>query len=117
VGILLGFIAGDAAKTWSNKGKEARKARFLEDVTRYFGAAAANPIDYLDCDWIKETWSKGGFGGHMPPGVIERYGRALRDPVGSIHWAGPETSTIWSGYIDGAIRSGERAAKEILDRW
>ncbi|MEX2420860.1 MAG: FAD-dependent oxidoreductase, partial [Actinomycetota bacterium] len=33
---------------------------------------------------------------------------------GSIHWAGAETSPVWNGYMDGAIRSGERVAKEIL---
>ena len=44
------------------------------------------------------------------------YGRALRAPVGRIHWAGTETSTYWNGYMDGAVRSGERAAKEVLDR-
>ncbi|ALO67028.1 amine oxidoreductase [Arthrobacter alpinus] len=31
-----------------------------------------------------------------------------------IHWAGAETSAIWNGYMDGAIRSGRRAADEIL---
>jgi monoamine oxidase len=35
--------------------------------------------------------------------------------VGLIHWAGTETSTYWNGYMDGAVRSGERAAKEILN--
>ena len=43
------------------------------------------------------------------------YGRALRAPVGRIHWAGTETSTYWNGYMDGAVRSGERAAREVLD--
>jgi monoamine oxidase len=39
----------------------------------------------------------------------------MRQPVGAIHWAGTETSTYWNGYMDGAVRSGERAAKEVLD--
>jgi monoamine oxidase len=34
--------------------------------------------------------------------------------VGRIHWAGSETSDIWNGYMDGAVRSGLRAADEIL---
>jgi monoamine oxidase len=34
--------------------------------------------------------------------------------VGPIHWAGTETSPVWSGYMDGAVRSGERAAAEAL---
>ena len=38
----------------------------------------------------------------------------LREPVGPIHWAGTETSEVWSGYMDGAVRSGERAAAEAL---
>ena len=30
------------------------------------------------------------------------------------HWAGAETATVWNGYMDGAVRSGERAAREAL---
>lgn len=50
----------------------------------------------------------------MPPGAWTGFGPALRAPVGRIHWAGTETATIWNGYIDGAIRSGEDAAAEVL---
>jgi monoamine oxidase len=50
----------------------------------------------------------------MAPGVLLDYGRALRDPVGRVHWAGTETATRWPGYIDGAVESGERAAREVL---
>ena len=50
----------------------------------------------------------------MPPGVGSKLGPAIREPQGRIHWAGTETATVWSGYIDGAISSGKRAAAEIL---
>ena len=46
--------------------------------------------------------------------MLTTYGTALREPVGRIHWAGAETSTFWNGYMDGAIRAGERAAREVL---
>jgi monoamine oxidase len=56
--------------------------------------------------------------------VWTTFGRALRAPVETLHWAGTETATEWMGYIDGAVQSGERAAREILealavpqDRW
>lgn len=116
VGILLGFITGDKAKAWSLKGKEARQAQFLADATRYFGEEAARPLEYLDYDWTRDVWSKGGFSGYMPPNVMTRYGHALRERVGAIHWAGTETSSVWTGYVEGAIRSGQRATKEILDQ-
>ena len=51
---------------------------------------------------------------HYAPGVLTGFGKALRKPCGKIHWAGTETATLWSGSIEGAIRSGERAADEIL---
>jgi monoamine oxidase len=43
------------------------------------------------------------------------FGPALARPFGRVHWAGTETSTYWNGYMDGAVRSGERAAVEVLD--
>ena len=44
------------------------------------------------------------------------YGRALRGPIGAIHWAGAEAATVWNGYMDGAVQSGERAAAAVLAR-
>jgi monoamine oxidase len=52
----------------------------------------------------------------MAPGIMTTVGKVIREPHGRIHWAGTETSTKWTGYIDGAIRSGERAAAEVLAR-
>jgi monoamine oxidase len=51
----------------------------------------------------------------MPPGALTEFGRALREPVGPIHWAGTETASVWTGYMDGAVRSGERAAAGVLE--
>jgi monoamine oxidase len=48
------------------------------------------------------------------PGTLIEYGPALRTPVGRIHWAGTETSDYWQGYMDGAVRSGERVTHEVL---
>jgi monoamine oxidase len=50
----------------------------------------------------------------MTPGGWTSYGSALRRPIGPIHWAGAEIATIWNGYMDGAVRSGERAVAEAL---
>jgi monoamine oxidase len=47
-------------------------------------------------------------------GVWTQYGPALAEPVGRIHWAGAETADVWNGYMDGAARSGRRAAAEVL---
>jgi monoamine oxidase len=46
--------------------------------------------------------------------MVLDHGRALTEPVGRIHWAGAETASRWSGYMEGAVESGERAAREVL---
>ena len=51
---------------------------------------------------------------HAPTGVLTQFGRTLREPCGLIHWAGTESSAVMCGWVDGAIRSGERAAAEVL---
>ena len=73
-----------------------------------------HPVEYFDMNWAQQPWSHGGPTAIMGPGTLLRFGHALRTPVGRIHWAGTETSDFWQGYMDGAVRSGERAADEIL---
>ena len=67
-------------------------------------------------DWTADPWTRGCYGAHFPPGTWTQFGPALRRPVGLLHWAGTETATEWSGYMDGAVQSGKRVAAEILDR-
>jgi len=67
----------------------------------------------VEYSWTEEEYSRGCYAGYMPPGVWTAYGEALREPIGRIHWAGTETATIWNGYMDGALQSGERTAREV----
>jgi monoamine oxidase len=60
------------------------------------------------------VWNRGCPVAVLGPGTLVDFGRALRVPVDRIHWAGTETSTYWNGYMDGAVRSGERAATEVV---
>ena len=113
-GVLIGFIEGQEARQWGERSAAARRRAVLESFGRYFGAAARSPRHYEERNWGDEVWSRGCYVGFMPPGVLLDYGRALRKPVGRIHWAGTETATIWNGYMDGAVQSGQRVAKEVL---
>src|SRR5207245_51801 len=78
---------------------------------------AAFASGLIEAAWWKEEWTRGCSMAHFPPGILTRYGRLLREAFGRIHWAGTETATVSHGAIDGAVRSGERAAAEILDRF
>lgn len=115
-GMLVGFIDGDHAVQLSSAGHNSRRQQAISALVDYFGPEAAQPIAYDDQDWTAEEWSRGCYVGTMAPGVLTRFGPALREPCGRLHWAGTETATEWMGYMDGALQSGERAAAEVLAR-
>ncbi len=113
-GVLLGFIDGDDARALAGQSDSARATAALKSYATYFGSQAAHPRMYFDQVWANEIYTGGCPVGLMPPGVMLEYGQALRAPVGRIHWAGTETATVWTGYMDGAIQAGKRAAAEAL---
>ena len=90
-----------------------RQQTISRELARIFGEQALEPVGYVEKDWAADPWSLGCVS-PLPPGLLSRAGPALRKPVGRIHWAGTETSEIWCGYMDGAVRAGQRAAAEIL---
>jgi monoamine oxidase len=113
-GVLLGFIEGHDARVWGSRPAHDRRAAVIECFVRYFGSQAASPLDYVEMNWSAEPWTRGCYVGYTPPGVLTDYGAAIRAPVGRLHWAGAETSDYWNGYMDGAVRSGQRAAGEAI---
>jgi monoamine oxidase len=114
-GVLSGFFDGAPAMRWADRTPEERRAQVIADVAKAFGDAAKRPIDYAEQVWPCEPWSIGGYTSVCGPGTLTHFGPALTAPVGRIHWAGTETSDVWSGYVEGALRSGDRAAREVLD--
>ena len=113
-GVMLGFVGGADAETHVTLGEEERRERVLACFARLFGDEALAPRQYVEQDWGAEEWSGGGPTFILPPGAWAAAGPGLREPVGPIHWAGSETATRWAGFMDGAVRSGERAAAEVL---
>jgi monoamine oxidase len=114
-GAVFGFVGGDEARRYRAMSKADRRAAVLKNFSDLFGRQALNPTRFFDTDWPGARWSRGGPVGIAHPGLLLAHGPALRDPVGRIHWAGTETSGYWNGYMDGAVRSGKRAAREVID--
>src|SRR4051794_37393832 len=113
-GVLLGFIGGHEARLWGRRSAADPRAAALDSFARMFGEQARHPKETTEVLWANEVWSGGCPVALFGPRTLYDFGEALREPHGRIHWAGTETSTYWNGYMDGAVRSGERAAKEAL---
>jgi monoamine oxidase len=114
-GVMLGFLEGRHARELGRSPAEERRAAVVDSFTRLFGPRAAKPEAYIETLWAEEEFTRGCYGCHMPPGAWTSYGRALRPPIGALHWAGAEYATVWNGYMDGAVRSGRTAARDALD--
>ena len=112
-GVMLGFVGGPEAGEMAAMAPAERRAAMLGCFEQLFGPRARKPLDYAEQEWAAEEWSGGGPTSNFGPGGWSECGPTLRKPVGRIHWAGTETATVWSGYMEGALQAGERAAAEV----
>lgn len=113
-GLIAGFFDANHAIDHTEAGVDGRREMVVTMLAEHFGPAARTPRDYVDVDWSATRWSNGCYGNFAPPGVYAHFAEWLRRPVGPIQWAGTETSPRWTGYVEGAIRSGESAADAVL---
>ena len=113
-GILVGFMEGNDGRAFARRTLDERRDAVVSCYARYFGPKALHPLEYIERDWMAEQYSRGCYGAHFTPGVWTGFGHALRTPIGPIHWAGAECAPVWNGYMEGAVRSGESTAREVL---
>ncbi|OWF47168.1 amine oxidase [flavin-containing] A-like [Mizuhopecten yessoensis] len=114
---IMGFVLADQARNLVEMSVTERKTTLCQYYAKAFKMDRfMQPTDYIEKNWMEDEFSGGCYLGVMPPGVLTKYGRMLRKPIGRVHFAGTETATEWIGYMDGALQSGDRAAHEILDK-
>ena len=113
-GVLCVIVEGPMAREIGKLGDSARRTLILSELMKRFGDKAGSPVDYIEQNWSIERYSGGGMLSHTGTGVLTEFGHALREPCGRIHWAGTESSAAMCGWVDGAIRSGERVAGEVM---
>jgi monoamine oxidase len=114
-GVLTSFSVAPKVLAFAGLPAKERREAWLKELAKRFGPKALSPSAYLETDWSAEPWSLGGMIAHLPTGAVTSYGSAIRQPVGNVYWAGSERATDLHGLMEGAVRSGERTAEEILD--
>jgi monoamine oxidase len=113
-GVLLGFVDGEDARELNAKPPAERARLEMESYVRYFGPQARTATKVFDYAWDNDRIARGAPICFAPPGTFLSFGRALRTPCDRIYWAGTETAYEWTGYMDGAVQSGGRAASEVI---
>ncbi len=106
---LVGFVQARPARGWTGDTGPA-----VAQLVRWFGNDAREPTAIAATDWCAEPWSRGCPVAVMSAGALTTSTTTLRAPVGRVYFAGTETAVEWTGYLEGALESGERAAREVL---
>lgn len=111
---LVLFVGGSSFDVLEAAGSQKRKEILLEALVSSLGEDARNLADYVEINWNDQPFTMGGPVCHMPPGLLSSAGPALRASIGPIHFAGTEAAPAWTGYMEGAVRSGETAAEAVI---
>ena len=112
-GILFGFVVGGGARGLPASAA-GRQAALVDNLVAFFGDEARNVTGFVQGDWTRDPWTRGCPVGTFSRNKVSTLGPQLRRPVGLVHFAGAETSDYWFGFMDGAVRSGERVAAEVV---
>jgi monoamine oxidase len=120
---LTCFIVASLGRTWSRLSAAERQAQVLAQIATMFGAAAPGgpasvpqPVQILEQEWVKEEWIEGAPNPVMALGALSEGGLVrITERFMNVHFVGTETADVWRGYREGAVRSGERGAKEVIE--
>jgi len=112
-GVLLGFC--DPIQ-FDGFDAEHRRTRVITQMVEMFGPRAGNPIDYAEHCWLLEDFGAGGPNPALPPFALTAYEGELTKPHGRVEWGGTETAGEFSGCMNGAVLTGQRAAERVAAR-
>jgi monoamine oxidase len=112
-GILTCSVGGTHATRFAQLPPEARAVLCAQAIEQVYGGTA-----FLERGqsvvWEELPTTRGGVS-YYPPGTMTVLGPAVALPEGRLHFCGEHTDA-WQGTLEGAVRSGRRAAAEIIRR-
>ena len=110
---MINFLAGGAASPDLQRRAVANAASVLRELC-WLGLAGAEVTALRAATWEEDPYARGGYA-FLDPGFRPAWRPLLSRPAGRLFFAGEHTSDDFQGYMEGAARSGMRAAAEVLD--
>jgi monoamine oxidase len=112
---ILNFFSGGSTATRAGEGETDDRARdALTDLERAMpGISAQWNGKAIRNAWDRNPWTLGSYA-LFKPGQYTTLNGILDEREGAVHFAGEQTSQDWAGFMNGAVESGQRAAREVL---
>jgi monoamine oxidase len=112
-GHLCMLASGPEARALDGLTAEERREILLAPLVPHLGGRIIDPVEWHERAWHLDEHVGGGYVVVPDPGTTAGIMPHAHLPVGNVHWAGAETASEHPGYLEGAIQSGERAAREV----
>ena len=111
-GLLVNWVNGDGTSAIRDMDAEEQAEFAVRELERIWPGSRQRVEKTYTNDWGK-SYAEGAYA-HYAPGQLTRYARTIPEPIGPLHFAGEHTELVAPG-MEGALTSGRRAAKEIVD--
>jgi monoamine oxidase len=111
-GIMIGYTSGDFADADKYATNDKIIAAKRAEIDAMYPGADALFINAKVQAWHREPWSGGGYAAYGP-GQVTAFWNLFRQPQGKIFFAGEHTDNLFPGYLEGAVRSGQRVARQL----
>lgn len=116
---LTCFVNGRVGEEWSKKPPHERRRDVLEQLAAIYNVGRDSelwrPIEIFDQVWQHEQYSRGALAPIPALSHYTRFASVYGKPVGNLHFVGTEYSDHWKGYMEGALTSGDKGAKEVVE--
>jgi monoamine oxidase len=106
----MSYAGGDGGRELGSFDEAERVRRVAADIEVMYHLGQA-PVAGFSRAWSGAP-RYGGSSAVYRPGQVTRHWQALREPCGP-SWLAGEHFATWTGYLEGAVESGERAADAI----
>jgi monoamine oxidase len=111
--IITAYTGGEPGEKLSALSDEERIKLAVSVVEKVFPGSADLVENTATLAWVNEPFTRGSYMA-LSPGQVTKHWEALFAPAGRLFFAG-EHATIYQGFMEGAVESGQRAAKNIME--
>ena len=113
------FVNGREGEKWGKMYPHERRKVILDELATAFNVGPDSevyrPTEFFEQIWQHEEFSRGALAPVTAIGHYAKFRDVYGKPVGNLHFVGTEYSNDWKGYLEGALATGERGAKEVVE--
>ena len=113
-GVITAYTGANPAVELSKLSDTERIKTAINSIEKVFPGSSELVVNAATMAWVNEPYSRCSYMA-LAPNEVTAYWKTLSTPVGRLYFAGEHATPI-QGFMEGAVESGQRAAKEIIER-